>query len=73
MSRCIDDLDCACRNHDRDCSHPDGCSKKADDALLKVAKSVSKNAITRIFRPNKAKASDKIIAAITVARRIRKR
>jgi len=39
-SSCTDALDCACRNHDRACSHPKGCSKKADTALIKVAKEV---------------------------------
>jgi hypothetical protein len=34
---CTDALDCACRNHDRACSHPKGCSKKADTALIKAA------------------------------------
>lgn len=34
---CQDALDCACRTHDRACSHPKGCSKKADTALIKSA------------------------------------
>ena len=34
---CTDALDCACRAHDRACSHPKGCSKKADTKLIKSA------------------------------------
>ena len=37
-SACTDALDCACRDHDRACSHPKGCSKKSDSALIKAAK-----------------------------------
>lgn len=36
-SPCIDDLDCACRNHDRDCSGRSGCSSKADRILAAKA------------------------------------
>ena len=35
---CTDALDCACRAHDKACSHPKGCSKKADTALIKAAR-----------------------------------
>ena len=35
---CTDALDCACRNHDRACSHPKGCSRKSDTQLIKAAK-----------------------------------
>ena len=34
---CTDALDCACRDHDRACSHPKGCSKAADTKLIKAA------------------------------------
>lgn len=33
----IDKLDKACREHDKACAHPKGCSKKADDKLIKKA------------------------------------
>ena len=71
-SPAIDNLDTACRTHDKACSGPEGCSKKADDDLLKVARKISGNPIERIFRKQKVKASDKIIAAITAARFTRK-
>ena len=71
-SKCIDNLDCACRKHDKACAGELGCSKKADDALLKVARKISINPIERIFRPSKVKASDKIVAAISLARLTRK-
>lgn len=35
---CTDALDCACRQHDKACSHPKGCSKSADTKLIKAAK-----------------------------------
>ena len=35
---CSDALDCACRAHDKACSHPKGCSKKADTALIRAAR-----------------------------------
>ena len=70
---CQDKLDCACRSHDRDCSHPKGCSKKADDALIRQALRVSANPITRIFQPEKADAADKIILALSIAKPFRKR
>ena len=41
---CTDALDCACRNHDRACSHPKGCSKKADTALIKAAEKLQLSA-----------------------------
>ena len=70
---CQDNLDCACRRHDRDASHPKGNSKAGDDALLRVAKQVALNPITRIFQPSKASAADKIILAISIAKPFRKR
>jgi len=33
----IDKLDKACRDHDKDCSHPLGCSKAADMRLVRKA------------------------------------
>lgn len=35
---CSSALDCACRHHDRACSHPKGCSRKSDTKLIKAAK-----------------------------------
>ena len=36
-SSCVDDLDCACRQHDRACSGPSGCTGKADRILAAKA------------------------------------
>jgi len=36
-SRCIDDLDCACREHDKACSGTSGCSARADRILAAKA------------------------------------
>lgn len=34
---CSTKLDCACRAHDKDCSHPKGCSKAGDTRLIEAA------------------------------------
>jgi len=72
FAKCQDNLDCACRTHDQACSGELGCSKSADDRLLRVARKISANPIERIFRKKKVQASDKIIAAISAARFTRK-
>lgn len=68
-----DDLDRACRRHDRDCAHPDGCSRSADAALISTALRVAANPINRIFRPGKTTAAQVIAAGITAALPFRKR
>ena len=45
---CTDALDCACRAHDKACSHPKGCSKKADTALIKAARRLELAPLERI-------------------------
>lgn len=66
---CVDKLDCACKNHDRDCSHPQGCSVKGDDALIKTAFWIA------LLSPSKStRNSAKLITAgITAARYTRSR
>jgi len=66
---CVDKLDCACKDHDRDCSHPKGCSTKGDDALISTAFWIG------LFHPNKAtrRNAKLITAAISGARYTRKR
>ena len=71
--RCVDELDCACREHDRDCAHPNGCSKKGDTKLIKTALSVSLNARNRLFNPQLANTAALIAAGITAARTTRRR
>lgn len=70
---CIDKLDCACRDHDRACAHPDGCSRKGDTALIKTALSVALNPANRLFRPDLANKAALIAAGITAARETRRR
>jgi len=65
---CIDELDCACRNHDRDCAHPAGCSRKGDSELIKTALKISLDPRNRLFRPNYANTAGLIAAGITAAR-----
>jgi hypothetical protein len=66
---CVDSLDCACKKHDRDCSHPQGCSAKGDRALIKTA------AIVRTFSKDQGlrRKAEAIITGITVASLTRSR
>lgn len=70
---CIDKLDCACRNHDRDCADPRGCSKKGDTELIKAALKVAADPRNRFFRPDLANKAALVAAGITAARTGRKR
>ena len=70
---CIDKLDCACRDHDRDCANPLGCSRSGDSKLIKTALEVSLNPGNRIFRPGLANTAALIAAGITAARSTRRR
>ena len=45
---CTDALDCACRQHDKACSHPKGCSKKADTALIRAARRLELSSLERM-------------------------
>ena len=45
---CSDALDCACRAHDKACSHPKGCSKKADTTLIRAARRLELAPLERI-------------------------
>lgn len=65
--KCIDKLDCACKKHDRDCSHPDGCSSKADRSLIAIAYWVGLTSLNPITR-NKAQAISTAIAAASLTR-----
>ena len=49
-SPCTDALDCACRNHDRACSHSKGCSKAADTKLIKAAQKLQLSELERIVQ-----------------------
>ena len=65
---CVDKLDCACKNHDRDCSHPQGCSTQGDDSLIATSMWIS------LFGPRELKEKARAItAAITAARFTRRR
>ena len=47
---CTDALDCACRAHDRSCSHPKGCSKASDTKLIQAAKKLRLSTFQRASR-----------------------
>jgi len=63
---CLDALDCACKAHDRDCSHPKGCSAKADRLLSRKAGIV---ALTHPRLRNKAAAVSAMIGIVSATRR----
>jgi hypothetical protein len=48
---CIDALDCACRTHDRNCSGPGGCTRSADDKLIKSADKIVANPLYAFTNP----------------------
>lgn len=58
---CIDKLDCACRDHDKDCANTKGCSAKGDRALVRKALLI--NLTTR----NRALASKAKLIAATIS------
>lgn len=48
---CIDQLDCACRKHDEECSGEGGCTKAADTKLANQADRIVRNPLYKVFRP----------------------
>lgn len=70
---CDDALDCACRLHDKDCSHPFGCSSRGDSKLIEVALKEALNPINRLFRPRYADKAAAVAAGIQLAQLTRKR
>ena len=70
---CVDSLDCACRAHDKDCSHDLGCSAKADRKLVIAALKYAANPINRILRPGTVLKAEAVAIGITGASTIRKR
>ena len=70
---CDDALDCACRSHDKDCSHPKGCSSKADRKLVAAALRYANNPINKIFRPGITAKASAVAVGISAASLTRKR
>jgi len=70
---CIDAVDCACKNHDRDCSHRDGCSRRADWALIMAMNRYRANPINRIRHPIISARARAIRAGILIAMPFRSR
>lgn len=70
---CNDALDCACRAHDKDCSHADGCSSKADRKLVLAALKYAANPINQLLRPGTVLKAQAVAIGITGASTIRKR
>lgn len=70
---CDDALDCACRSHDKDCAHPKGCSRKADDRLISKAMAEARNPINILFKPQYVAKARAVAEGIKLARLTRKR
>lgn len=70
---CIDAVDCACRSHDRDCSHPDGCSRSADLRLAGAMTAYRLNPWNRIRHPVVSARARAIRLAILAAMPFRRR
>ena len=51
LGPCIDELDCACRTHDRDCSGSNGCTRSADNKLIRAADKIIANPLFAITNP----------------------
>ena len=65
-SPCIDSLDCACREHDRACARPSGCTAAADRRLAAKAQWI---AITQPKLRNVAQVVASGIALASLTRR----
>lgn len=65
-SPCVDALDCACREHDRSCSGPGGCTRKGDRILAAKAQWI---ALTQPRLRNVAQAVASGIALASLTRR----
>ena len=48
---CIDELDCACRIHDQECSGPNGCTYKSDTNLIRRADKIIANPLYAFTNP----------------------
>ena len=65
-STCVDDLDCACREHDRACAGPNGCTASADRRLAAKAQWI---AITQPKLSSVAQVIASSIAFASITRR----
>jgi len=71
--KCDDALDCSCRSHDKDCSHPKGCSAKGDRKLVAAALKYAANPINRLFRPDTVLKAEAVAVGISAASLTRER
>ena len=70
---CIDAVDCACRAHDKGCSHKDGCSVQDDKKLLRAMAAYRGSIWNRIRHPIISSKADLMTAIITAAMLTRSR
>lgn len=69
---CIDKLDCACRQHDKDCSGPNGCSRKGDRKLVAAADKILNNPLNYFTNRQMFEAAAIIAPSISIASFFRK-
>lgn len=69
----VDRLDRACRDHDRDCSSPLGCSRAADARLIQTARRIVQNPINRFRNPQQYRAASIVLIGISAAKQTRRR
>ena len=70
--RCIDPVDCACRAHDKGCSHKDGCSRKDDRLLIREMSRYRGSIWNRIRHPIISSKADVMTAIIMAAMQYRR-
>lgn len=49
--KCIDEIDCACRQHDKDCSGTRGCTRSGDSKLVAACDKFLANPFNLILNP----------------------
>ena len=50
-SKCLDQLDCACRSHDKGCSRKSGCNYEDDTKLMRAADKILANPLNFFTNP----------------------
>ena len=70
---CVDQLDCACREHDKGCSGKGGCTRAADTKLIRECDKILGNPLFFFTNPRMYAAARLVREGITVAAVIRGR
>ena len=68
---CQDQLDCACRTHDEECSGKQGCTVKGDDELILACQRILNSPINLFLNPVMYGKARLVRDFISIARRTR--